>query len=340
MAHKTDFSKDEQLFIHTLTSPDVAKRNDALESLKKYFNSLKNKSGKALNEFEMLKLWKALYHCYWYSDKLAYQTELCVKLSGLIDEFRDEDMKYLYCKTFFMTLMREWHNIDYHRVNKYYMFIRIFLNKIMKLWCKMKYAIAAIQPYLDILYDTVLSKTPNGMRFHICDIYLPELSQTSDGNLSTNQFVSLLQPFTRSLGMTDDNHYLERLCEKIFLNIINLYCSKEEQTEVIRFSTVRLNAIQKIIYDIAIDETIVEKNRKKIYNLHKQYSQATQEELSTYITEGIEDESNSGGKKRKMKLDQTEKEVPTAKDRGRKEKVEIVENTSNTRPRRKATDYF
>ena len=127
---------------------------------------------------------------------------------------------------------------------------------------------------------------------------------------------------------------------KIFLNIINLYCSKEEQTEVIRFSTVRLNAIQKIIYDIAIDETIVEKNRKKIYNLHKQYSQATQEELSTYITEGIEDESNSGGKKRKMKLDQTEKEVPTAKDRGRKEKVEIVENTSNTRPRRKATDYF
>lgn len=337
MARKTDFSKDEQLFIHTLTSPDVVKRDEALESLKKYFNSLKSKSGTALSEFEVLKLWKALYHCYWYSDKLAYQTELCEKLSGLIDVLNDEEMKHLYCKTFFMTLMREWHNIDYHRVNKYYMFIRIFLNKIMTVWCKMKYATTAIQPYLDILYDTVLSKTPNGMRFHICDIYLSELSKTSKGKLSTSQFVSILQPFTKSLGATDDNHYLERLCEKIFINIINVYCTKEEQTDTIRFPNVKLNAIQKIIYDTATDEKIVEKNRKKIYNLHKQYAQATNEEQSTYTPDIEEDEGNSGGKKRKTKVEQPDKEE-IVKDKRRKDKVEPDANTK--RPRKKATDYF
>lgn len=236
-----------------------------------------------------------------------------------------------------MTLMREWHNIDYHRVNKYYMFIRIFLNKIMTLWCKMKYATTAIQPYLDILYDTVLSKTPNGMRFHICDIYLSELSQTSKGKLSTSQFVLLLQPFTKSLGATDDNHYLERLCEKIFINIINVFCTKEEQTEIIRFPNVKLNAIQKIIYDTATDEKIVEKNRKKIYNLHKQYAQATNEEQSTYTPDIVEEEGNSGGKKRKTKVEQPDKEE-IAKDKRRKDKVEPDANTK--RPRKKATDYF
>jgi len=337
MARKTDFSNDEHLLIHTLTNPDVTKRNEALDSLKKYFSSLKNKS--QLSEFDMLKLWKALYHCYWYSDKVAYQTELCEKLSGFIDDFKGDDMKYLYCKTFFMTLMREWHNIDYHRVNKYYMFIRIFLNKIMKLWCSMKYASAAIQPYLDMLYDTVLNKTPNGMRFHICDIYLHELSQTSKGKLSTNQFLALLQPFARSLGMTDDNQYFERLSEKIFLNIIKVYCSTEEQTDAIRFSNVKLNAIQKVIYDTAADEKMLDKNRRKIYDLHKQYAQATHEEQSTYTTDVTENEGNPGSKKRKTKPDQREvEEAPVAKDR-HKDKVEHVEST-NTRPRRKATDYF
>jgi ribosomal RNA-processing protein 1 len=64
-----------------------------------------------LNEIGMMKIWKAVFYCFWMSDKTPIQMELAERLAGLLHE-QNEEQALLYLKCFWLTIGREWNNVD------------------------------------------------------------------------------------------------------------------------------------------------------------------------------------------------------------------------------------
>lgn len=154
-------------FARALASPDKEIRDKTLSSLVSYASSLTE-----FTELEMLKLWKALYYCMWLSDKAPIQQELAGSISGLFHSFTNRDIALLYYRCFFRTMMREWSMLDQHRINKFYFLIRLMLREGMRSLHKTGWDVDSVNDVIDILEEEILIKTPNGLRFHISDIFL------------------------------------------------------------------------------------------------------------------------------------------------------------------------
>ena len=60
---------DQLTFAKALASPDKATRDKTINVLIKFFK----KNNDVMTDIEMLKLWKALFYCYWLSDKVPIQ---------------------------------------------------------------------------------------------------------------------------------------------------------------------------------------------------------------------------------------------------------------------------
>ena len=65
----TNPTTDQLTFAKALASPDKGTRDKTVLSLVRYFS----KNNNDMTELEMLKLWKALYYCFWLSDKVPIQ---------------------------------------------------------------------------------------------------------------------------------------------------------------------------------------------------------------------------------------------------------------------------
>merc|ERR1712070_846823 len=108
-----------------LVNPDKQIRDKTVVALQTYIESLH----KNFSELDMLKLWKALFYCFWYSDKALIQQEVAEELSKLIHTFTTPARAQLFFQTFFRTMLREWHFIDQYRINKFYVLIRLALRE-------------------------------------------------------------------------------------------------------------------------------------------------------------------------------------------------------------------
>lgn len=154
-------------FARALASPDKEIRDKTLKSLTKYASSLQE-----ITDLEMLKLWKALYYCMWLSDKAPIQQELAGSISELFHSFKKKDIGMLYYRMFYRTMIREWSLLDQHRINKFYYLIRLMLREGLLSMQKSGWSEEGIDGLMDILEEEVLTKTPNGLRLHMTDIFL------------------------------------------------------------------------------------------------------------------------------------------------------------------------
>jgi ribosomal RNA-processing protein 1 len=111
---------DEELKLaRALVSPDESVRNKSVKALETYVKSIKD-----FDDLDMLKLWKALFYCFWYSDKVPIQNQLAAVVAELIHKFSKFSLALLFFKGFLQTMVREWHCIDQYRINKFYNLIR------------------------------------------------------------------------------------------------------------------------------------------------------------------------------------------------------------------------
>ena len=130
----------------------------------------------------------------------------------------------------------------------------------------------------------MLTKTPNGVRFHIIDVYLEELMEVSQGNIDTDQFLLLLEPFLNLLQTSRDQALFDRIVKQIFHEFLNKYTtvslspSQDEDIEnndgkkLLLFQNVKIVAIQYTLFQIASDEQTNANSRPKIYTIHKEYA--------------------------------------------------------------------
>ena len=119
MSSTASVDADELKLARALVSPDEATRKKSVKALEKYIKSIVE-----FTDLEMLKLWKALFYCFWYSDKSPIQIQLANSISMLIHHFSTTNLALMFFRSFLQTMMREWHFIDQYRINKFYNLIR------------------------------------------------------------------------------------------------------------------------------------------------------------------------------------------------------------------------
>jgi ribosomal RNA-processing protein 1 len=299
-----------------LVHPEKPIRDETLRGLEEYLQCLTE-----ISDLEMLKMWKALYYCYWLADKQPIQMEMAERFSSIIHSMKNSTIVLSYFKSFCIILLREWSYLDQYRVNKFYSLIRIVFRNIFAFLKNAKWEKSLIESFSDILTTQILTKQPNGVRYHVCDLYLQELLKVTEGKLSTKDFLVLIQPFLDALVRHDDLAFIERVYKAVFFKFIQELCQErekkdQEESEAQQidgkadkkhyFHQVNTKQLQKIIFDFASAEETNERFRKRLYDLHKEIGHVTgfpfiTEEVLNGTTSNTTGSGGKGGKNKKKR---------------------------------------
>lgn len=187
-------------------------RDQALKKLSKY---LAHK--RAWTALDWDKLWKALFYCMWMSDKRPVQLELAQNLAGLVHVLPSRALALEFVHSFFRTMHREWHGLDGLRLDKFYDLVRQFVRQTLVMLAKHSFARAAVSEFVSILSTEVVSQRPNGLRMHLADLYLAEISNAVGDSVPTGAFLLLLEPFFTLLSSEYDKSVFQRVRELVFL---------------------------------------------------------------------------------------------------------------------------
>ncbi|KAL9074148.1 MAG: hypothetical protein Q9157_004496 [Trypethelium eluteriae] len=163
-------------FVKQLASSDKDKRDAALESLRTYISKRIN-----FDELELLKLWKGLFFCMWMSDKPKPQQQLARDLAELVQILPPQNV-VPFMHAFWKTMAREWVGIDALRMNKFLYLIRQYFLAALSFFAKRDWRDRdLLGEYLEVLATIPLNPTsgkiPNGLRYHVLDIYVDEMDK-------------------------------------------------------------------------------------------------------------------------------------------------------------------
>ncbi|POS87138.1 hypothetical protein EPUL_001500 [Erysiphe pulchra] len=162
-------------FMKQLVANDKSSRDSALDSLRKYLSGRRE-----LSPIEILKLWKGLFYCMWMSDRPLAQQALASSLAQLVFILPLENV-IPFLRGFWQTMQREWTNIDVLRMEKFLLLTRRYLAASFEVLKKYKWKEELVQEMLLLLSEipcnAVELRIPNGMRYHIIDIYVDELER-------------------------------------------------------------------------------------------------------------------------------------------------------------------
>ena len=105
---------------------DKVVRDKAVLALERYLRSAHD-----MTELEMRKIWKALFYCFWHSDKPKVQADLAERLAALV-HVMPQGQAWPFVRVFWSTMCREWTLIDRLRLDKFYMLMRRWSQGILK----------------------------------------------------------------------------------------------------------------------------------------------------------------------------------------------------------------
>ncbi|KAF1356384.1 nucleolar protein,Nop52-domain-containing protein [Delphinella strobiligena] len=164
-------------FIKQLAANDRKIRDRALTSLRSYLSR-----NTPFTSTDLLKLHKGLFYSMWSADKPRYQQALARDLASLCTVFTTSPNTLLFIRTFWQTMAREWTGIEALRMDKFLYLCRQYVSTGFALCVRNEWSDAEFRKeYLEILAEVPLAprepKVPNGLRYHILDIYVDELDK-------------------------------------------------------------------------------------------------------------------------------------------------------------------
>ncbi|KAJ2687899.1 hypothetical protein IWW39_002590 [Coemansia spiralis] len=190
---------------------------------------------------EMLRHWKALFYCFWLSDKPLVQQELSWELANLILVCKGSN-NASFVRAFWETMCREWFDIDKHRIDKYLLLARrvvffTFRSMQQSGWDQQLVGLY-MQMYQDFAAHPTEPKVPNSSRTHLADVYVDELvrlvaallKDEEDPQIETAKIpvATLLEPFMRFISTTTIRHLPPKIQESVFENTVIRIAEAEE----------------------------------------------------------------------------------------------------------------
>ncbi|KAL1925725.1 uncharacterized protein VTP21DRAFT_608 [Calcarisporiella thermophila] len=275
-------------FAKQLASTEKKTRDKAVRNLTAFLTSQKQ-----LPYIELMKLWKGLFYCFWMSDKPLVQQALAEDLAAMLLKL-PESTVISFIKAFWETTCREWHGIDRHRMDKYYMLLRKFVQYSFKLLAEHSWDSQMMESYLDTLSEVPLApenpRCPDSIRYHIIDVYLEELEKVIPVESSSEvPTAELLKPFFTLLANTSNNILFNKLVENIFGRILEsaVHAMAEEEDEAgddeeqedemengnknLEIFRYDLEGIKAELFRKGGDPATRAPNRKKIYDIYRSY---------------------------------------------------------------------
>ncbi|EKD15739.1 uncharacterized protein L3040_003096 [Drepanopeziza brunnea f. sp. 'multigermtubi'] len=162
-------------FVKQLAANDRPTRDAAVASLRTYLSGRRE-----LPHLELMKLWKGLFYCMWMSDRPRTQQALANCLADLVAALPSEST-IPFLRAFWQTMQREWTNIDVLRMEKFLLLTRRYLGATFKAMAEKEWGDELVNAHMELLAEVPCNveevRVPNGLRFHVIDIYVDELER-------------------------------------------------------------------------------------------------------------------------------------------------------------------
>ncbi|KAF4148878.1 Nucleolar protein Nop52, partial [Phytophthora infestans] len=298
-------------------------------------------------ELEWDKLWKALFYCMWMSDKRPVQEELSTNLAGLVHRIPTAESALEFVHSFFRTMHREWHGLDGLRLDKFYSLVRKFVRETVVLLRDQDWEEELVQEFVTILSTEVVSQLPNGLRMHLADLYLTEIHNAAGKDVTTEAFMTLLEPFFTLLNSEYDKTVFKRVRELVFEEMLTKYKfgaqpekekdqedeeeTDDEEEEDKVFEQVDVAQVQHRIFAIASADDTAERNRAALYTLYKKFFTLTH--IDSF--QAAQEEAAKPKKTvKKEKKDKTPKEEPVVSEAAKDDEVGETKKSKKSKKRK------
>ncbi|KAH6916987.1 ribosomal RNA processing protein [Coprinopsis sp. MPI-PUGE-AT-0042] len=222
-----------------LASTEKKTRDKAIKNLSVF---LSQSGDHAISKYEMDKLWKGIFYCFWMSDKPLVQQALASELAELLLTIPSDAESIAFLRRFWETIVREWNGIDRLRMDKYYMLVRRFVNASFRLLIRAKWQKEIVAGYTNILSQVggplcpSDTKVPTGLGNHVADIYLEELDKalvkTSDAEQSLPvPILVAVEPFFNLSARTDSKLTFKRVQSTLWEPLFEAFGSEDVDDE-------------------------------------------------------------------------------------------------------------
>ncbi|CAG8495361.1 1911_t:CDS:2 [Cetraspora pellucida] len=267
-----DFVHMYNNLVDKLQSPNENERNKSIEVLADLVAT------KHIIEPTMfLKLWICLIECL----KMSTVADMPYTISNLMAVINDLNLNP-FIKSFWKVVEREWNNVDSHRS-----FVRAFLTRISR-DSGSKSSIHS----LTILESSLSSKTPDGVKYHLCDVYVDELAFVGTSVKWNIPMAQLLRPFQSLLVKSQNKHLINKISENVLEKILTVIPIGEGARHIRLELTKIVNKMIQIINDDNM--SAICRNQAKI--IAQKYLQTITEitdKLSDNVAEEMDEISKS-----------------------------------------------
>jgi ribosomal RNA-processing protein 1 len=131
-------------------------------------------------------------------DKPIHQQRLARDLASLVEALQSE-VVLPFLEAFWKTMAREWNEIGSLRMDKFLFLVRQYVNSSFKYLSRRDWKNQdGIEEYARIIEEVPLNPTdmkiPNGLRYHILDIYVDELEKVAGEKIDADVLEKLMEP--------------------------------------------------------------------------------------------------------------------------------------------------
>lgn len=133
-------------------------------------------------------------------DKPALQQRLSRDLASLVSILRTP-VVLPFLRAFWLTIAREWSHIEALRLDKYLYLIRQYVNTSFQFLDRNKWKRELLDQWNEIIEEVPLEckdmKIPNGLRYHVLDVWVDELEKVGNGQWEKEQRKEILETIVR-----------------------------------------------------------------------------------------------------------------------------------------------
>ncbi|GME91464.1 unnamed protein product [Ambrosiozyma monospora] len=271
-------SSKTSAFVKKLASNDRKTRDQALETLKKFLST--RASSRPFSELELQKLWKGLYYTMWYCDRPRPQQRLANDLASLFSECIPADNFTMFVQAFWVVMIKEWPDLDQWRIDKFYMLMRYVVRESFVKLKNEKWNEELVDSYIKCLSEGVLSgdvKIPNGIVFHIVDVWLDEFERVIfEKDNDSNEDDDEEKEEEEEESENEDNDDKEQLLVDV-----------PTEKLLVPFRSIRKDALMKVLREKVRDDMLLD---PRLQSLGIESGEKTKK--STEKDESEEDESD------------------------------------------------
>eukprot|EP01114_Cavostelium_apophysatum_P023355 TRINITY_DN8768_c0_g1_i1.p1 TRINITY_DN8768_c0_g1~~TRINITY_DN8768_c0_g1_i1.p1 ORF type:complete len:567 (-),score=192.25 TRINITY_DN8768_c0_g1_i1:28-1728(-) len=322
-----DIEGVQRRLAHNLAAIDKPVRDKAIKLMSSWLAKQKDFNIKAA-----LVVWKALFACYWLSDKPLVQQDLAITISKFM-HILPENRRMVYARAFFQTFVREWHSIGNLRMDKYFMLHRKCMLETFVFMKSRNFEDAVLDELADILKkDLFESEEPCslGVKMQTVEVFFEELYKATGGEVSPQVLTRFVRTFLEVMSQAEEKGIVARIKSFVLDALLERWVptreDEEEEGSMVdmgdgpgaapkaEYFETDFKEISKILADFATSTDTLEKNRNFFYVYKNDFNEAAQ------IIEEYKNEISQIKQNGKPQIEQTQEpeETPQVEEPPRK----------------------